>query len=218
MSVRYGTVLLSTSRWLYGWTMVMPAPSAPAAGYTAREEELLAITLELLRESGYDRLTVDEVAARAHASKATVYRRWPSKADLVVAAFSHGVRQVARPPDTGSLRGDLLRLGDLITEQVRLHGSAVAGMLPEIQRSERLRAVFEQEFFHERRALIHEVLRHAVDRGEIEPDVISDEIWDVLPGYLVFRSMVPGRAPTSDTVLALVDEVLLPSLTREIRR
>lgn len=55
-----------------------------------RERELLAVTLQLLQENGYDRLTVDEVAATAHASKATVYRRWPTKAELVLAAVTQG--------------------------------------------------------------------------------------------------------------------------------
>ena len=63
-------------------------------------------TLQLLQEHGYDRLTVDAVAATARASKATVYRRWPSKAELVLAAFIEGIRQVAVPPETGTLRGD----------------------------------------------------------------------------------------------------------------
>ncbi len=179
-----------------------------------REAELLAVTLQVLRESGYDRLTMDEVAARAHASKATVYRRWPSKADLVLAAFAYGVSQVAVPPDTGSLRGDLIRLAKLIAAQGCQHGSAIAGILPELHRNPRLLAVFEEEFYHQRRALIHAVLCSAADRGEIAPEVISDEIWDVLPGYLVFRALVPGRPPTCETLRALVDEVLLPSLTR----
>jgi AcrR family transcriptional regulator len=182
---------------------------------TAREEELLTTTLEVLRETGYDRLTIDEVAARAHASKATVYRRWPSKIDLVVAAFTHGVRQVAVPPDTGTLRGDLLQLGARISQQTAEFGATLSGLLPEIRRSPKLRAVFEDQFFHERRALIHHVLQSAVDRGEIHPDVISDEIWDLLPGYLVFRALVPGRPLTDDTVRTLIDDVLIPSLTRK---
>jgi hypothetical protein len=53
-----------------------------------------------------------------------------------------------------------------------------------------------------------------VARGEIEAEVINREIWDLLPGYLVFRSVVSERPPTDDTVRALVDEVLMPSLTR----
>ncbi len=74
-----------------------------------REREILASTLECLVELGYDRLTFDAVAASAKASKATLYRRWPSKVDLVVEALQlmMGV-EADRYPDTGSLRGDLI--------------------------------------------------------------------------------------------------------------
>lgn len=73
-----------------------------ASPWSPREAEILAVTLRLLQEHGYDQLTVDAVAGAAHASKATVYRRWPSKAELVLAAFIEGVRQVAVLPNTGS--------------------------------------------------------------------------------------------------------------------
>ncbi len=88
-----------------------------------REAQLLAIALELLQEHGYDRLTVDAVAAKAKASKATMYRRWPSKADLVLAAFIEGTRATATPPRTGSLRGDLL---EIAVGPVRRPGSTCA--------------------------------------------------------------------------------------------
>ncbi len=185
-----------------------------SSGLSAREAQLLTVTLEILHETGYDRLTVDEVVARAHASKSTVYRRWPSKADLVVAAFAHGIRQIATVPDTGSLRGDLLHLGSLVLEQALLNGPAIGGILPEIRRSPKLRAVLEHEFFHERQALVRELLERAIRRGEIEREAISDELWDLIPGYLAFRVIVPGRLPSSDTVRALVDDVMIPSLTR----
>src|SRR5882757_6269940 len=64
--------------------------------WSPREAELLAVTLELLQEHGYDRLTLDAVATTALASKATLYRRWPTKAELVLAAFVEGTRQVGR--------------------------------------------------------------------------------------------------------------------------
>ena len=172
------------------------------------------MTLQLLSETGYDRLTIDEVAARAHASKATVYRRWPSKADLVLAAFSEGIRQVVTPPDTGSLRGDLLRLAEVVAAQAGKYASVVSGILPEVGRNPGLRSVFEREFFQERKALVHGVLRRAVERGEIRPEAISEEVWDVLPGYLVFRCLVPGRPLTAETLRMLVDDVILPGLTR----
>lgn len=82
------------------------ARAAESSPWSPREAELLAVTLQLLQEEGYDGLTVDAVAATARASKATVYRRWPTKAELVLAAFIEGVRQVAVAPETGSLRGD----------------------------------------------------------------------------------------------------------------
>jgi hypothetical protein len=58
------------------------------------------------------------------------------------------------------------------------------------------------------------VLQQAVDRGEITQDAVTDELWDLLPGYLIFRSIIPGRPPTRDTVRALVDGFLIPGLTR----
>jgi AcrR family transcriptional regulator len=182
--------------------------------HTPREEELLAATLEVLRETGFDRLTIDEVAARAHASKATVYRRWPSKGDLVVAAFSHGVRQIAVPPGTGTLRGDLMQIGELIMTQVGKYGSMFGGLLVEVRSNPKLEAVFVNEFVHERKATLIHILQQAADRGEIQADVISDEVWDVLSGYLVFRALIPGRPLTDDTVRELIDDVILPSLTR----
>ena len=98
--------------------------------WSSREAELLAVTLQLLQEHGYDRLSLEAVATTARASKATLYRRWPTKAELVLAAFVEGTRQVAVDPDTGTLRGDLLQLGrvDLRSrERPRQHHSGGAG-------------------------------------------------------------------------------------------
>lgn len=190
------------------------APDTAGVQLSERECELLRVTLEVLHESGYDGLTVDEVAARAKASKATLYRRWPTKADLVVAAFKHGTKQGKAFPDTGTLRGDLIAFGMMMVAQLDRYGSAVCGVLSEVRRSDKLRDAFEHKFLDERRALIVGVLQRAVDRGEIPQSAISDEVWDILPGYLLFRTMSPGRPPTEHTVQVLVDDVVLPALTR----
>jgi AcrR family transcriptional regulator len=175
---------------------------------------LLAVTLQLLQEHGYDRLTVDAVAAAARASKATVYRRWPSKAELVLAAFIEGVRQVAVHPETGTLRGDLLHLGNLICRQACQQAGTMRAVLVEVSRHPALHDAMQHQFLDQRKALIQEVLRDAVLRGEIDAAAISDELWDLLPGYLIFRSIMQDRPPTEQTVEALVDEVIIPSLTR----
>ncbi|MGC5409962.1 TetR/AcrR family transcriptional regulator, partial [Streptomyces sp. DT225] len=71
-----------------------------------RESELYAAVLDLLREVGYDALTMDAVAARTHSSKATLYRQWGSKPALVVTALRHNKPGTLGEVDTGSLRGD----------------------------------------------------------------------------------------------------------------
>ena len=185
-----------------------------ASPWSPRETELLEVTLQLLQEHGYDRLTLDAVAARARASKATVYRRWPSKAELVLAAFIEGCRQIAVHPDTGTLRGDLLQLGRVISQQSHEQAGIIRAVLVEISRHPALHDAMQSEFLDQRKALLHEVLRDAVLRGEIDAAAISDELWDLLPGYLIFRSIMPNRPPTEQTVEALIDEVIIPSLTR----
>jgi AcrR family transcriptional regulator len=179
-----------------------------------REAELLAVTLRLLQRHGYDRLTVEAVATEAKASKATMYRRWPSKADLVLAAFIEGTRESAVPPRTGSLRGDLLAIGASVCQQGREHAATMRAVLNEMSHSEALSAAMQDKFVYHRNMMIKEVLGDAVARGEIDAKVINPEIWDLLTGYLVFRSLVSERPATDATVRALVDEVLLPSLTR----
>jgi AcrR family transcriptional regulator len=189
-------------------------PAAQCSSWSPREAELLEVTLRLLQEHGYDGLTVDAVAMTARASKATVYRRWPSKAELVLAAFIEGIRQVAVPPDTGTLRGDLLRVGQLVCEQAGRHASTMRAVLFEMSRNSALNDVMQHQFLDQRKALIQHILRQAVERGEIEAAAISNELWDLLPGYLVFRSILANRPPTERTVQALVDDVIIPSLTR----
>ena len=90
----------------------------------------------------------------------------------------------------------------------------MTAVMTEVSRSPALNAALQDEFVHQRKLLITEVLTDAANRGEIDAAAIHDEIWDVLPGYLVFRSVISGRPPTEETVRALVDEVLMPSLTR----
>ena len=188
------------------------ASDATSCQWNERESELLAITLKLLQEHGYDRLTVEAVASEAKASKATMYRRWPSKADLVLAAFIEGTRNSAVPPRTGSLRGDLLAIGHSTCEQAREHRRTMRAVLNEMSHSPALEEAMQEKFVLQRKQVINGVLAEAVERGEIGAAAINEEIFDLLPGYLVFRSLISDRPPTDATVQTLVDDVLLPSL------
>ena len=194
--------------------MTSSAAHAVESPWSPRETELLAVTLRLLQQEGYDGLTVDAVAATARASKATVYRRWPTKAELVLAAFIEGVRQVAVAPETGTLRGDLLQVGEVICDQARTHGSTMRAVLVEASHNPALNDVMQHQFLDQRKTLFKQILGQAVERGEIDATAISEDLWDVMPGYLIFRSIFSLRPPSRRTVQSLVDDVMIPSLTR----
>jgi hypothetical protein len=74
--------------------------------------------------------------------------------------------------------------------------------------------MMQEQFLDQRKALMANVLARAVDRGEIEGSAVTEDLWDMLPGYLIYRSVLTGRAPSGRTIQELVDNVLLPGLTR----
>jgi len=192
--------------------------SPPRSPWTPREAELLAITLRLLQQHGYDGLTVEAVATEAKSSKATVYKRWPTKADLAVAAFIEGTRVPAIAPRTGSLRGDLLAVGASACRDAREHAGTMRAVLTEVARNPAMNAAIQDEFVHPRKLIMDEILAAAVQRGEVDAAVvINDEMFDLMPGYLAFRAVISGQPPTAETVRVLVDDVLMPALTGSTR-
>jgi hypothetical protein len=90
----------------------------------------------------------------------------------------------------------------------------MSAVFTEVSRNPALSAAVQDVFTRQPRLLTTEVLNVAANRGEIDAEAIRDGIWDVLHGYLWLRFLMPGRPPTDETVRALVDEVLMPSLTR----
>src|SRR6185436_2135350 len=97
-------------------------------------------------------------------------------------------------------RGDLLRLGEQISAHVSTHASTIRAVLVETSRSAELDAMMQEQFLDQRKALMAHVLARAVDRGEIEASAITDDLWDMLPGYLIYRSVLTGRAPSARTI------------------
>lgn len=186
--------------------------TAPLRGGQARQDELLAATIDVLRETGYDRLTIDAVVARARASKTTVYRRWPNKAALVVAAFTHAVHEIPVPPDTGSLREDLLVILDgLITELDRL-GDVVTSLIAEIRRSPDLADAMRTGFIATRREATMQIFDRARQRGELTDDADLDTLWYLGPALVFFRTLLLGEPVDPAFVRHVVDDVLLPLL------
>src|SRR5947208_11999019 len=106
------------------------------------------------------------------------------------------------------------RRDESIRAHVSTHVGTIRTVLVEVSRSAELDAMMHEQFLAQRKALMTHVLAQAVDRGEIDASAITEELWDVLPGYLIYRSVLSGRAPSRRTVLDLVDNVLILSLAR----
>lgn len=178
-----------------------------------RETELLDVTLELLATSGYDRLTFDAVANAARASKATLYRRWSSKADLVVDALERakGSPSVERV-DTGSLRGDLLALAcnqGGITDERTL--AVMASVITALHRDREFADAFHERFLAVKVQQSREVYERARDRGEIPPDVDLDLVAPTLAAILLHRAFVLRLPVDDDIVEQIVDQIVLPA-------
>jgi AcrR family transcriptional regulator len=183
----------------------------------AREGEILDATLALLADQGYDRLTMDAVAAAAHASKATLYRRWSTKALLVVDAVSRA-KDCHQPetPDTGTLRGDLLAMGCAtggLTDEVPM--AVFAAVLTALHRDPEFAQAFQEHFVAPRRAVARAVFERAKARGEIVGDVDLDLLSGVLPAIALHEAFVIGRLPTKAFIEQVLDQVVIPATLRQ---
>jgi AcrR family transcriptional regulator len=179
-----------------------------------REQEILDATIDILAEVGYDRLTMDAVAARAKASKATLYRRWNSKAQLVIDALL-SEKQPMTAPDTGNLRDDLLGafcgMGGLTDgRQIAILGSVITA----ISRDEEFAEAFRRDFIGPKKALSTEMFRRAQERGELKDDLDLELVAAALPGIVLHRTFLLGDLPTTDLVAKVVDQLILPAVTR----
>jgi AcrR family transcriptional regulator len=167
-------------------------------------------TLEELAESGYAALTVDRVAKRAHTSKASMYRRWPSKVELVIDAVYRNLRDALTPPDTGDLRQDALVLlrqcADVLAGP---RGDVVRGLIPEVLRNPELGAARARIAGLSDDPMLT-VLQRAADRGEARPSAVIPRVAGVAPA-LIREYFLVHNAPIPDEVIVeIVDEVLLP--------
>jgi AcrR family transcriptional regulator len=180
-----------------------------------RELALLSATAEVLAEVGYDRLTMDAVAARAKSSKATIYRRWPDKTALVVETIRHIENQVTRWPNTGSLRGDLLAvLGD-IADAVRGDlGRIVSGVVSAMPHDPELAGAVRDVVITRFKSGCQALLIRAQERGEAPPGVDSQLVYEVPMAMVLFRFLLADGAVDDSYVEFVVDEVVIPLLTR----
>ena len=176
-----------------------------------REAAILEATLEVLVDVGYDRLTMDAVAARAKASKATLYRRWSTKLRLVMDAL-HTIKEPPAQIDTGSLRGDLQQLfcgmgGFVDTRSVALFG----GVITAVARDKEFAETYRREFIGPRLEVSKQVWQRALERGELRDGLDLTLLEPALAGIVLHRVFVMGEQPSEDLVTRVIDQIILPA-------
>jgi AcrR family transcriptional regulator len=177
-----------------------------------REQEILDAALEVLGEVGYDRLTMDAVAQRAKASKATLYRRWNSKATLVVDALA-SQKSTPEIPDTGALRSDLLEafcgMGGLTDHDTT---STFGAVMTALSTDPEFAVEFRTRVLIPKGELSRTVFQRAHERGEIREGVDLDLLAPALAGIVLHRLFVMGEQPGPALIESVIDQIILPAV------
>ena len=174
-------------------------------------EDLLRATQDLLIEEGFERLTMDAVAKRCGASKATLYRRWPSKIALVVAAAA-ALFSPPDLPDTGSLREDLLACGRSYLQHDSRNDQVLASVLIASRHNPILRDAAQAAIAAPYSGLFQRVIARAVTRGLVPQTIDIDTLSEIFPAIAYHRTAALGLVVVEADVLRVVDNVLLPAL------
>ena len=178
------------------------------------EHALLTAAWDELLEFGYPKMTIENVAARAGTSKPVIYRRWPTKAKLVLAALAHNMPVDAMAVDTGSLRGDLVELvGRGVRRYRRTPGDTLPALITEAFR--------EPDVFAELRArllqsdiayLLRPLLTRAMERGELLTDQCSERVLRLPFDLLRGETLLYGVMVDDATIAEIIDDIVLPVL------
>lgn len=190
----------------------VPEQDAPRIGRPrdpSRDAVLVEATLALLAESGYGRLTMEAVASRAGVGKATLYRRWSTKEQLVVDALASLSEPVEPMPEAG-VRDQLVALLEAVR---RKHDSRAGQIFPrligEAAEQPELMERYRSQVLEPRRRRFRDVLRGGVEQGLVRPDVDPDHAIDLLIGPLAYRTLIRTTPPpTPDFAARIVDDVL----------
>jgi AcrR family transcriptional regulator len=179
------------------------AEEAPARGRgrprsAEAEQAILNATLRMLGTHGVAGTTIEGVAADAGVGKTTIYRRWPTKTDLILAAISDVVPR-GDPPDTGSMAGDMAALAEI--QQRRLTGSGLTGIVPRVlaesMSDPKLHHDFVDRVVNPFRELLRLFIERGIERGELRPDLEIEPLVDLLHSIPIYRILMSRGDPAA---------------------
>lgn len=197
-----------------------PAAARPEGASLRRrgpvlERAILEAALEQLSSVGWNGLTMEGVAVGAQTGKAAVYRRWPSKEDLVADALQAGLPKLDDSPDLGSVRDDLYALCRRVRDVMfSKPGYAFRAVIHECdaEAAERFHALIVNGVVEPSTRLFREVLSRGIARGEVRSDALDDMILDVIPAMMMYRTKMRGSEWLDDEISAMVDRIMVPLL------
>ena len=208
-------VILGATEGTFAMTQTDLAPKLGRKRDHTRDTEILEAALDVIAETGYEGMTIDMVAARAKAGKATVYRRWSSKAELVldaVACMKYKDVDLDNLPDTGTLRGDLVAMikpPTLREAERKLH--VMAGIVSMLSANPELADVAQRALIEPRAAINRIFFQRAIDRGEISPDVDIEQMCRIAPAMVSYRTLMLRTPVDREYMISVIDGVILPA-------
>jgi len=184
----------------------------------SRDVVIEKAAIELLREVGYERLSIEAVAVRAQVSKSTIYRRWKNKAELITDAVHHYAFCKMPSIDTGTLRGDLI---EIITEKVKTMKSAdgqlFAGLMAASRTDSDLSDILMKSMSDGAGSVHSAVLDRAIKRGEIPANTSLETVLEITPAVITFRLFMSHQSVNRKFIEHFVDDVLLPVLNHSTK-
>ncbi len=189
-------------------------PTGPRA--EAREQAILDAALELLMEVGYDRLSMDALAERAHAGKATIYRHWSGKAQIVAEAVRRmkGDEPFSESfPSTGSLRGDLLAAVDRIScSATDADAAIIGGVISAMRNDPELAELVRTQVLDSKKGEFNGIIERAVRRGELPQGSSAELVEEVISALLINRLVIRRQSIDEQFSTHVVDDIVLPLL------
>jgi AcrR family transcriptional regulator len=175
------------------------------------ENAIYEAVLQQLGTVGFGAMTIEGIAAAAHTGKAAIYRRWSSKEELVADTLDNVLPSLDLPPDTGNVRSDIAQIFDLMaTTMASPAGGAMQALLGELGHDHDFIKTLHTRVLAPRKALMLEILRRGVARGDVRPDAVKSVIAEAGPALLVHRLLMFGPPIDPSYVDDILDDVVMP--------
>ena len=181
-----------------------------------RGQAIESAAIELVQEVGYERCTIEAIAQRARASKATIYRRWKNKQELFVSVLNQHALNTYTEVDNGNLRDDLI---ELITEKVKIlkspDGALIAELVSAAQLDSELGRLIPSTIREHQDTSVVVVLSRAIERGEISKDANLELLLEIIPAIFTYRIFTTRQSVNQKFIENLVDDMIIPTLQKK---